>query len=368
MSLVGLNYDNLSNILDYLFYIDIYQLNCALLYSKNYLPLLSLFKNYLKTMHIEDISMGFVRANCIFYHLEAYVKEENIREYTQILLWIYTCKIQVDNIEILEDNGQLDENKINLIDILFKIPTNRIDIGCNNTLIIDKFNRALIESKQCRDTIQELILEGCYDISINHDIIVHPKTDLIDWPILINLKKIRFQYFYFLSNDGAKNILNGAPNLESLTLDDNSTNVLDNLQLMIFDKVVNLTLLYEKSAHLTELKKYFPNINYLDIQLCDEYDENNENIIELPESLEKFILVIDIDKRTNTIIDIVQKFNIYKLINLKTLNIFIGDPIVLDIMALIHLPKLTNLLVGKGCKLTNEHYLEYLSKKVNIRI
>jgi len=59
MSLFGLNYDNISNILDYLHYVDIFKLNCSILSSKLYLHLL---KNYLNNMSIQ-ITIAYINTN-----------------------------------------------------------------------------------------------------------------------------------------------------------------------------------------------------------------------------------------------------------------------------------------------------------------
>ena len=107
------------------------------------------------------------------------------------------------------------DNNINLIDILIRIPANYIKIESNIPLILDQLKDALIEYKPCRDTIKELKLcmrEYFADSDSSY------KTDLIDWPILKNLKKIKIEDNFYLNIEGFKNLLNGAPNIEHLDL------------------------------------------------------------------------------------------------------------------------------------------------------
>lgn len=369
-----LNYDNLSSILDYLLYIDIYQLNCALLCSNWHLPVLQLLKNYLQTMRIECISIGFeykfidgIKTNCIvFYNIQDYIKEENIKKYMQILLWVYTYEIQLNNIEFHEEYSPLNiKNAIYVIDLLFKIPANNIDIQCCTPFIIDRLYLALIDSNPCRAAIQTLILYGLYN-SFDY----RQTLNITNWPILINLKKIKLNNFYFLSNDDAKNILNGAPNLKSLKLD-NDPNVLDNLQLILSDQITDVTLYISNVDNLLTLKKHFPNITSLKLHIYDGEETNLDNLnrIELPDLLEELVIEILGGYNSTTTTDVVQILSLYKLIHLRVLSINININILLevDIMSLIQLTNLTNLyLYCYAHQLKNNQYLAFLSKKVNV--
>jgi len=366
MKLFTLNYDNLASILNYLSYIDIFQLNCAILCSNS--NLLRLFKQYLQTMHIEQISIGFVNTNVIFYKTKENTREENnIREYTQILLWAYTYEIPINKIELLEENGQLDENANNLIDTLFKIPTNCVDILCNTPLIIYKLHRALLDSNSYRAAIQTLILDGMSCHTIGN--ILQEKTDLIDWPILINLKRIELGCFHFLSDEGAKNILNRAPNLKSLKLT-NDTNILNNLQLILSNQILDVTLHFDKISNLNTLKKHFSNTTYLQLLLFVDKETNldNFNRIELPELIDTLDIEILEYNGIDTNTDIIQILKLDKLMHLKNLKIHVSDLLEVDIMSLIQLPNLINLHLLCPHNLKNEQYLAYLSKKVNVKI
>jgi hypothetical protein len=392
MSLFGLNYDNLSNILDYLHYVDIFNLNCSILSSKLYLCLLSILKNYLNNISILTITYInnetiLHNNNHVNWHSIYNTKDEiklNIKKSKQILLWVYDCKIKVNKINMIEyyDTYHCEVNKItieyydrykkldidmHLISMLFRIPTNCISIESNTSIILDTLKDVLIKYKPCRDAIRELILcAGSSYTSSEPDLI-----DLMSWPILKNVKKIDINKIDYLSGKGLINLFNGCPNIEYLEMssediDDIIINdILEDLPpLLIFDKVTKVNI-YNSISILTRLNIHFPNIIDLNLSYEPIYIDNIlNNVIELPETLET--LYISYNDSDNDI-DIIKIFSIHKLINLKKLIIFGCDSsILIDVTALSNLPNLTELIINRRSNIKNASQLEFLPKRIFI--
>jgi hypothetical protein len=367
MQLYALNYDILSNVFDFLQYVDLYELNIAILKSRWYY---SLLKEYLQDWYI-NINFNNIIDKDYYCYCDCNIGF-NVLNTKKLLLWIFYSNIPVKCIEIttLYKNclicNQKDES--DFIDILFTIPAKIVNInnnyGYDNLQIIHKLNNALIKFSSCRNEITDLAIsandQGVYLNPDEYQI----RDKILDWPILINLKKLNLSSLSSSEYDNKTllNILKNAPNIEELEFYGygpySVCDELLNLQL-IFHKLVKLEFneMDNTIKDLNFIKNHFPNITYLNIYGNTEIDYTIS--VNLPETIEN--LTVDYNN-SNYIsigdkIDILQNFNIHKLINLKILTIInhCDDEIVIDIMHLIHLPNLTKLITRNTLK--NELYL-----------